>query len=532
MPYCEYLRKSRVDLEAEANGAGDTLARHEAMLDALADRRGYVIGKRYREVVSGDNIVDRPVMQQLLADVEAGLWEGVLVAEVERLARGDTVDQGTVARAFRYSETKIITPNKTYDPNNEFDEEYFEFSLFMSRREYKTIRRRLTAGVQASRREGKYTGSTPPIGYDKIKLPGKGYKLVPNDKAPLVREIFRLFTEEKMNMNQIARHLTKAGIPAPGGTLWYQRTVHNLLANPHYAGYTTSSRYHYKKIIKDGKSQSKRVWNDSLKFYPGQHEAIIEPSIWQAVQQELGTHTKPPVPRGQSQKNAFTGYLICGLCGSKLQRSHQGIYRFQEHKPYLFCPSRSRCHCVSSNYDDVEKLVLAALNDWLSSYSYIDDAAPDITGYEQRLKALAREEDKIKAREARAFELVETGVYTPDIYLERKAALDLELSNLAAQKVHLLHTIEELKNDDKIRAEFLPNVRRVIELYPLCQNAKEQRDLLLTVIDHIVYHKTERVIHTHQTMISPGNLRLDVYPRLPKSITPPPAFDVEKTKHI
>lgn len=97
----------------------------------------------YEEVVSGDTIAARPQMQQLLADVDEGLWEGVLVMEVERLARGDTIDQGIVAQAFKVTDTKIITPLKSYDPNNEFDEEYFEFGLFMARREYKVINRRL-----------------------------------------------------------------------------------------------------------------------------------------------------------------------------------------------------------------------------------------------------------------------------------------------------------------------------------------------------------------------------------------------------
>ena len=55
-------------------------------------------------------------MQQLLREVEAGMWDGVLVMEVERLARGDTIDQGTVSRAFQFSDTKIITPLKVYDP--------------------------------------------------------------------------------------------------------------------------------------------------------------------------------------------------------------------------------------------------------------------------------------------------------------------------------------------------------------------------------------------------------------------------------
>lgn len=160
--YCIYLRKSRKDEEAELHGEGETLARHEHALLELAKSKGLPIGKIYREIVSGDSIAERPVMQEVLRDVEAGLWAGVLVMEVERLARGNTLDQGLVTNAFSYSSTKIITPLKTYDPNNEYDEEYFEFGLFMSRREYKTIKRRLHYGILASVKEGKFTGGITP----------------------------------------------------------------------------------------------------------------------------------------------------------------------------------------------------------------------------------------------------------------------------------------------------------------------------------------------------------------------------------
>lgn len=90
--------------------------------------------------------------------------------EVERLARGDTIDQGIVAQTFKFSDTKIITPIKTYNPNNEFDEEYFEFGLFMSRREYKTINRRLQRGRMASVKDGKYVANKAPYGYNRIIL--------------------------------------------------------------------------------------------------------------------------------------------------------------------------------------------------------------------------------------------------------------------------------------------------------------------------------------------------------------------------
>ena len=168
--YCMYLRKSRADLEAETRGEGETLKRHEKILLDLSKKMNISISKIYKEIESGETIAARPVMQQLLSDIEKDMWKGVLVVEVERLARGDTIDQGIVAQAFKYTNTKIITPMKVYDPSNEFDEEYFEFGLFMSRREYKTINRRLQQGRIQSVKEGKYLGTVAPYGYKRVKL--------------------------------------------------------------------------------------------------------------------------------------------------------------------------------------------------------------------------------------------------------------------------------------------------------------------------------------------------------------------------
>ena len=192
--YALYLRKSRADLEAEAHGEGDTLARHEHILMELAKSRALPIGAIYREIVSGERIANRPVMQQLLSEVEDGRWKGVLVTETSRLARGDTIDQGIVAQAFKLSGTLIVTPSKIYDPTQEADEEWMEFGLFMSRQEYRMIRRRMTAGMNAAKREGRFIGNVAPYGYERFKLDGRGWSLriVPK-QAEIVRMIFDLY---------------------------------------------------------------------------------------------------------------------------------------------------------------------------------------------------------------------------------------------------------------------------------------------------------------------------------------------------
>ena len=185
--YCAYLRKSRRDVELEALGQGETLARHEKQLADLAGRFGLHISRTYREIVSGDTIAERPQVRQLLSDVSAGLWDGVLVVDVDRLARGDSIDQGVIMQTFLYAGVRIITPDKVYDPNDDSDLEFFEMKLFFARREYKAITRRMQRGRLASAMDGCYMGSRPVYGYARVKLQGrKGWTLqvVPEKETP------------------------------------------------------------------------------------------------------------------------------------------------------------------------------------------------------------------------------------------------------------------------------------------------------------------------------------------------------------
>ena len=289
--YSLYLRKSRADLEAEERGEGETLARHEKMLIELARRYGFSIGKIYREIVSGESIEARPVVQELLKDVESGRWKGVLVVEVERLARGDTMDQGRVAKSFKFSNTKIITPIKIYDPNDEFDEEYFEFGLFMSRREYKTINRRLQRGRVSSVKEGKYVGSVAPFGYDRVKLvKDKGYTLAKNDEAPVVEKMFQIYAYNEIAINEVVRGLNLAGFKPRKAKEWTISAVKDILSNPIYIG---KIRWDSRKTVKEyrnGKIVNTRPRNENYTLCDGLHEPIIDMETWNIVQEKRSKH--------------------------------------------------------------------------------------------------------------------------------------------------------------------------------------------------------------------------------------------------
>lgn len=515
--YVIYLRKSRQDLEAEARGEGDTLLRHRQTLTEFATMHVLSVGAVYEEVVSGDTIAGRPQMKRLLREIEQGIWLGVIVMEIERLARGDSVDQGIVARAFKYSETLIVTPLKTYDPTNEFDEEYFEFGLFMSRREYKTIRRRLSAGVQAARREGKYTAGVPPFGYRKIKLQGeKGGSLEINEEtAPLVRSIFNWFVEDRQTIAEIKHRLNLLDPASPGErNRWYDRRISLILRNPHYAGYTTGTMRPTRTEAVSGQLKQVRLKDKEFAIYEGRHEAIVPRPQWHRAQELLKQNFTPPIPRGKGQKNAFVGLIHCSNCGRVMQRSTFSPNTTVKREPILFCLSRSACSTISHRYDEVERLVLETMQLWLQSYD-VPVMQSDFKLESQLAKTLAAQKKQLAAldaRTARLYDLVETGAYTSDVFVQRKSALDEERAALYARTEDTRTALAKLKDERLVQSELVPRLRNVLQAYPHTENAAERNRLLKTVIKDIVYTKTERV-----TAASPGNLNLLLFPLLPPS---------------
>ena len=146
-----YLRKSR---EEETETREATLARHERMLNEYCKRNNLIVADVYMEVVSGENLEDRPQARAMLEAVASGKYDGVVVVELERLSRGNQIDQVEIMDVFKSSKTKIFTLTKVYDlaSENEFDEDFFEFGLFMSRREYKIIKRRLVRGKKQAQK--------------------------------------------------------------------------------------------------------------------------------------------------------------------------------------------------------------------------------------------------------------------------------------------------------------------------------------------------------------------------------------------
>lgn len=507
MPYCIYLRKSRKDMEAEQQGAGETLARHRAVLTELAARRGLLIEHIYQEIVSGDTIDARPVMQQLLADVQGGRWEGVLVMEIERLARGDTIDQGIVAQTFKYSGTCIITPARDYDPSSEADEEYFEFGLFMSRREYQTTRRRLLAGRIASVREGKYLGTRAPFGYERYKLKGeKGWSLrIVPEKAELVRMIFRMYLQEDTGAQKIANRLNAMGIRTDLGHAWTANRIRSLLREPVYIGKVQWYQRETKVVIHNGQRHKYRPVSDKHMLVDGRHEAIVDQETWEAVQAIFASRRKSAVNAQRSMLNPLAGLVKCSICGKAMVRTP--MYGHLAGVDYLKC-STVGCATSACPLSAVENMILDGLREWLHQYesgSLPTAAQPSEANFERG--SMQRHLEDLEKRRARLMDLLEQGIYDAPTYVERSALLAREIE---ATKSALAAMPKQAPDPREQIGLLLPKIRHVLQAYHSASSSAAKNALLSSVLSRVVYHKT----HICKRSENPADfVRLDLYPK-------------------
>lgn len=468
--YAVYLRKSRADIEAEAHGEGETLARHEKTLKELAKKLKLPVGKIYKEIVSGENIAARPQMQKLLADVNDAKYDGVIVMEIERLARGDTIDQGVVAQAFRDSDTKIITPTKTYDPNNEFDEEYFEFSLFMSRREYKTIKRRMNAGRLAAVKEGNYIGTYPPFGYKKISPSPKVHTLeVIPEEAEVVRLIYDTYLHSDTGCSLIATKLNQMGIKPQRNNAWQPETVKALLHNPVYAGLLRWRT----KGLKD-------------ELFQGLHEPIISKEDFNKAQYkfERSPHNSKH-KRGLELKNYYQGILFCSNCGRAMSRKKHNNHEYI-HCHHFECREKVVC----SRIEAVDELVIFYATKFYNDLKQLKNSAPQCKVNNLNTeKLLTAELTKLEKQQNKLYDLLENGVYDNNTFIERSKLVKDKISDVKKQ----LRTVEQSNTEIISNEEMLDRLENVILNFGKQENAEIKNKMLKTVIRRIEYSKTKKL---------------------------------------
>ncbi len=487
---CIYLRKSREDEKIEKElGKGETLSKHRKDLLNFAKAKKLTIIKIYEELVSGESLLYRPAMLELLKNVQAGLYDAVLVMDLQRLGRGDMEEQGIILKAFKNTSTKIITPDKEYDLSNEFDEEYSEFEAFMSRKEYKMINKRLQRGVIRSVQSGNYNSPFPPYGYI-IKEEKLSRTLEPHpEQSDIVKSIFDWYVNESVGSQIIADRLNSMGLKTNRNNKWTCQAVASLIKNPLYTGKiawgkTLNYRTCKKKIAKRKLSEDKWIVSE------GKHPALISEEIYEKAKTIMQRNIKSPVKPSTSLSNALAGIVVCGVCGAKMR------YRpYLKSDPHLMCINK--CGNKSSKYAYVEARVLSALKEYLEQYNFdISSKTEDVDSTESALKSsviqLEKQLSEAYTQKDNIFDLLEKGVYSLDTFTQRSNAIAIKIDTLKQSIADTSIMYQKAMDRKSHKVDFIPRVTKLINEYPNLKTADDKNLLLKSVLEKVEYQKGKK----------------------------------------
>ena len=295
-----YTRKSCEDgLEQEFNSLDAQRLAGENYIASQIHENWRLVSKHYDDGGFSGGNMNRPALKELFEDIKAGLIDMVVVYKIDRLSRS-LFDFSKIVELFDQYNVSFVSVTQSFNTSNSSGKLMLNILLSFAQFERELSGERIRDKFAASLKKGMWMGGTPPLGYT-----CKDRKLIIEEKeAKVVRFIYNKFlqTESYFEIAGIlnnAGHRTRPRKETPQGKMFEPKAVLRILKNPYYKGCVV-----HKKNV-----------------YPGEHEAIIEESVWNQVQEIFKKHEKP----GQKVRKTITPSFLKGLvhCGSCNVLMHQ-----------------------------------------------------------------------------------------------------------------------------------------------------------------------------------------------------------------
>lgn len=499
-----YLRRSRQDVEREKKTGEDTLHEQKVLMDRVLADYGVPYDQE-AEIGSGDKISTRPVFQKIIKDIEDEKYDAIAVKEISRMGRGSYTDMGIIYDLITEKNLYIITPWKIYDPQNPSDLRQIRFELFMSREEYETTRERLNGGRYNAALEGKWVSGAAPFGFN-YNSDTKRLE-INEEEAEVVRTIFDFYANgivlkngkrKLVQFRALASYLSRIGIKTPQGkNHWYANQVKDILEHDRYIGVL---RQNTTKLTADGK-KIPRPESEHIVVYDA-HPAIIDMKTWNKAQDRINNRETTPKTKLDFSPCELAGIIVCKKCGRRLiRRAGTNKYRKKDgtvstyYKEFLTCNTNG---CTYVKYRAVEEDLLRVLryiqdldektlNKYLKSAIVNEEesrrSAEDIKKYIETRK------EELKARMKFIYEKYESGIYTDEMFLERKEEVDKQLEELDKIETDKPSKPEEPEINRELVKE---NINTVLDAYKNATRAEDKNKILHSVFSHVILERTKK----------------------------------------
>ena len=270
-----YTRKSSEEGLEQAFNSLD--AQREAGLAYIASQKaeGWIaLPDRYDDGGVSGGTLDRPALQRLLRDVEAGLVDVVVVYKIDRLSRSLT-DFAKLVELFERHGVTFVSVTQQFSTTSSMGRLTLNVLLSFAQFEREVIGERIRDKFAASRRKGMWMGGFVPLGY---RVEDRRLVVV-EEEAELVRRVFARFAalgsalqvaRELNAAGEVTKRRVTAGGSTRGGLPWSKGAVYKLLANRVYRG----------EAVHKGKA------------YPGEHAGNRHPELWDRVHAILAEHPR------------------------------------------------------------------------------------------------------------------------------------------------------------------------------------------------------------------------------------------------
>jgi len=306
-------------------------AQAERLEAYVRSQDGWRIVRRFTDQASGATL-DRPGLRQALEEAAAGVYELLLVYRVDRLSR--SVRQlAEIGENLDHFGVSLRSATEPFDTSTAAGKMMLQMLAVFAEFERTTIVERITAGMERAASEGRWIVGSTPFGYVRDRA---RKQIVPDPaRADIVRRIFRMYAEDRMGAEAIAKVLNAEGHRSKNGVPFARPNVLWILRNPVYVG----------RVAFRGK------------LHPGRHEAIIDVQTFETVQSILSERgDSQALKRAHPSDYMLSGVLRCGRCRKAYvgTAAHGRKNRYR----YYICSTRYR---YGTNVCDGDRLPMEAL---------------------------------------------------------------------------------------------------------------------------------------------------------------------------
>ncbi|MBX3408150.1 MAG: recombinase family protein [Phycisphaeraceae bacterium] len=377
-----YTRKSSEEgLEQEFNSLDAQREAGEAYIASQRNEGWVCLPNRYDDGGFSGGSMERPSLERLLRDIEAGTIDCVVVYKVDRLSRS-LMDFARIMEAFDRKGVSFVSVTQQFNTTSSMGRLTLNILLSFAQFEREIIGERIRDKIAAQKRRGKWAGGVPVLGYDVDRSGGSPRLVVNPREAARVREIFQIYLDAGSLQRAVTvlrhrewtnkRRLTRKG-EKRGGRPFDTGTLHVLLTNPILTG----------KIVHKGET------------YDGEHEAIVDPALFERVRKQLAENGRTGGAEARNKYGALLrGLLRCKHCDCAMIHTFYGkkgrYYRYYRCLNAIKNGART-CAAATLPGLEIEKIVIDEIRALGDDRGLLDrilaEAKVDVDAEQSALKA-------------------------------------------------------------------------------------------------------------------------------------------------